>query len=405
MKEKDSSEVEKDDGVLEPEPSKKKKVQRKRITFLDEVEFSSSDEEAETSQVPRCQRRTKKDEESKSDSDWSQGESLVGLVGGNQDEFENLGYAGVVGESFIQNSMEEDNVGGNTLLEEASPVSSVESLVGRRLEKDARTAAQHGDSDSSESIESSVGRSIEEDAGTAAQRLKRMKEKKRKLLKNLADVENAEKELAKDVKVNRKRKATASPPRTEVTSCPVCDRVMDNVGNVRRHMTKVHKMSGGDISKFKIKSVSQQGPNCHKPQTNLWLHINKNRCKVLAKRRLEVDPVVEKELGEPIETFDAPMRSCVSLFGAEMLLEKFADYQKKYSEHALETRRVYYNSVKSMLLWMERNTTGFKGNKLLFPLECGILFPGLTRYMETLSPMSKPTAAKAYLSLCAFQSL
>ena len=181
MKEKDSSEVEKDDGVLEPEPSKKKKVQRKRITFLDEVEFSSSDEEAETSQVPRCQRRTKKDEESESDSDWSQGESLVGLVGGNQDDFENLGYAGVEGESFIQNSMEEDNVGGNTLLEEASPVSSVESLVGRRLEKDARTAAQHGDSDSSESIESSVGRSIEEDAGTAAQRLKRMKENKKEV--------------------------------------------------------------------------------------------------------------------------------------------------------------------------------------------------------------------------------
>ena len=55
-----------------------------------------------------------------------------------------------------------------------------------------------------------------------------------------------------------------------------------------------------------------------------------------------------------------------------------------------------------MLAWMEANIKNFRGNRLLFPLECNVYLPSAGRYLDTVTQISKPTAIKTYLCLCSF---
>ena len=96
------------------------------------------------------------------------------------------------------------------------------------------------------------------------------------------------------------------------------------------------------------------------------------------------------------------MEKLVNKLGSMILLKKVKFYLETQTSYAKDTKRVYYNRMVNMLAWMEANIKDFRGNRLLFPLECNVFLPSAVRYLDTVTQMSKPTAIKAYLCLCSF---
>ena len=282
---------------------------------------------------------------------------MIGLTGGCPDDFENLGYS----------SDDEKAESSSSSLEDDEPVQE-ETLKEARmtemeLEKQLRLAKE---------------RRIE-------------LEKKNRL----------QKKVGKKSRPAAERRAVRQMSSTP-TLCPVpmCSKGFENVANVRRHMLKVHKLSKADMAGFRIVSVSKKCPHCDKPQTNLYRHLKESRCK--SKRvedSLRVEPVGGRDDQEP---FGPQMEAAVKKKGSKLLLKKIKAYMDKQSGYALNTRRVYFGRIRHMLSWMEANELNFVGNRLLFPLECKVFLPTVSRYLDTVVPMSKPTAIKGYLCMCSF---
>ena len=355
----EESEVEQlmSDNLLEPEKEKEKKRPQRKMRKVVESSFSSDDDDEDQIINSSCQRTARKSEDN---SDWSSSDedSLVGLIEGNTQEFENMGYSSDEGRAQSSCSS----------LVEDEPVQEEDLKKARALEEE-----------------------FEKKMSLARETRKEL-EKKYRLQKKVG-----KKSRPAERRVQRVMPSNGAP---KSTPCPVCAKGFENYSNVRRHMIKVHKMSAAEIKSFKISCVSTLCPHCEKPQTTLSRHLNKNLCK--AKRvqdSLRVDPVQERS---EQDTYGPAMESLVNKLGSKILLKKVKFYLETQTSYAKDTKRVYFNRMGNMLAWMEANIKNFRGNRLLFPLECNVYLPSAGRYLDTVTQMSKPTAIKTYLCLCSF---
>ena len=210
----------------------------------------------ESSINSRCKKKTARMSKESSDED-----SLMGLICGRPDDFENLGYSSDGEKAESSSSSPEDD--------EPAPEENM---------KKARSAEME----------------LEKQLRMAREARIEL-EKKNRLQKNVG---KKSRPAAERRVVRQMSSENAATP----TLCPVpmCTKGFENRANVRRHMMKVHKLSKADMAGFKIVLVSTKCPHCDTPQTNLSRHLKESRCKSKrAEDSLRVDPVGERDDQEP----------------------------------------------------------------------------------------------------------
>ena len=403
--------------VQEAEPSKKKKKrsQRKRST-LHIVNYSSGDTEEETS--------------SKFSDEVSlfMESSLEGLVCGNADDFENLGYSSNTEDSYIQNSLLKDSFSENTLgdnsirLDEDKGVSARKSicqvfessLLDEGLIKINEYFDDMENPDKSEhsliqdSVE--VGLEVEEsksDSGTS-EKLKLLKQRLKITSDEIKRIEKEEKrkkdgksmiskakirKIEKSLKNNGIEKSFKNPRVVSISvSCPYCDKAFSSVFNLKRHIVSIHNIAENTVRELNFEATSKKCLHCGKWQKNLAKHV-----KICSKKK-ELDSKIEAMAERRIAILaDGGVKSHVK--GGVLFMERIEDW---YEHHSKQTRGMYLRKIKNILHYWEANIPNFIASKLLYPLEYNISLPTLDSYLKTETDSVKATSMKAYMQICDF---
>jgi len=405
----------------EPEPSKKKKKRSQRQRSALHIEnYSSDDSEEETSS------------EFSNEFSLSKVSCLEELVGEDADDFENMGYSGNAEDSFVQNSLQEDRVSGNTLgnyensifLEEDVGVSFRKSIsqvfdssiLDNNLVKFNENFDEDCafDQDKSEHflIQDSMegGLEVEESKSDSvpSEKLELLKQKLKSISDEIKRIEKEKKrkndgksmiikaKISKIDKLSKKNDIKKSHKKPGVVlvsvSCSSCDKAFSSVFNLKRHIVSIHNIAEATVRELNFEATSKKCLHCGKWQKNLAKHV-----KICSKKKELDDKIKARAVHRIAILADGGVKSHVQ--GGILFMERIEEW---YEHHSKQTRSMYLRKIKNILHYWEANTPNFIVSKLLYPLEYNISLPTLDRYLKTQTDSAKATSMKAYMQICDF---
>ena len=132
------------------------------------------------------------------------------------------------------------------------------------------------------------------------------------------------------------------------TACHICDKRFAKAGNVRIHMTRVHKLTAAEAKAQPIKSTRKRCPHCKFFFSNMAKHLK--HCPQKPGMLLEEDDEIEDAEIDQIPQFE---------LGGKLFLESWDRFMDGGSAGLAETtKKSYRRIVRNLITKFEKLSKG-----------------------------------------------